>query len=108
MEKCGEKGITPHFSKANLANVVLFPGASLWMDDESQALHYYGLMTYHLSAGPHSCPSKADIHRLKPSSQLNHYLKPHSCLKLPRSFLNRLGQETGLHVFSRAASTTSA
>lgn len=102
------KGITPHFAKANLVNVVQFPGASLWMDDESQALHYYGLMSYHLSAGPHSCPSKADIHRLKPSSQLNHYLKTYSCLKLPRSFLNGLGQETGPNASGGAASTTSA
>lgn len=58
------------------------------MDGRSAALSYQGLVSYCLSAVPHSNPVRADTYRLKPLSQLNLYLKSHSWFKLTLFFLS--------------------
>lgn len=61
------KGITPHFTKASLANTVQFPFATVWMDimdGRSGTLSYQGLVSYCLSAVPHSYLVRAEIYRL--------------------------------------------
>jgi len=74
------KGITPHFTKASLANMVLSPFATVWMDYrwKISSTELPGLNEVPLFTVPQSYPVRADVHELKPLSQLNHYLKSHS------------------------------